>query len=377
MTCASVKFSGSRPPNPSRRHGMRLKLIALENFRNIESLRTPLPHSRLAIIGPNAQGKSNFLEAVSLLSHLRSFRTKNSRQLIRENQSEGRVLWQIEHETEGDLEIILSLKGARKSVRLNDRGVQRLADFVGRFPVVTCCQEDRLLLRGAPALRRSFIDGFICGLSPDYFRHLSRFQEALQLRNAALKKEETPSQLYVSYEAAMAEHAAALIAARAVESKTLEAQLRDTYLSFSDADEEPCLTYRPHQSSEDAGYWKELWARERPRDQIMQSTRHGPHRDDWELILRGRDAGDFGSDGQQRGLVVALRLSEARIWEVRTGTRPVLLFDDVLNELDQRRREAFWNFVPPEQQVIATGTRPPEGEGWHYWTVQKGIFQLG
>jgi DNA replication and repair protein RecF len=118
-----------------------------------------------------------------------------------------------------------------------------------------------------------------------------------------------------------------------------------------------------------------LQARNRPRDTLLKSTERGPHRDDLELVLNGRPARQFASEGQQRCLVIALRLAQAAYFKAQGGITPVLLCDDVLGELDPSRRARFWASLDHDPQVIATGTSLPEGKDWQLLSVTQGVVR--
>ena len=148
------------------------------------------------------------------------------------------------------------------------------------------------------------------------------------------------------------------------------------YSQLCDAAEPAGLDYRPNFPTPDAEALRTRWAAGRARDALFRVTLTGPHRDDFKLTVRGLDAKDYASEGQQRSLVLALRLAQAAWFREKSGVRPVLLADDVLGELDAIRRRRFWSAIDPESQVIATGTRLPEGESgtWQVFAVAGGTF---
>ena len=132
------------------------------------------------------------------------------------------------------------------------------------------------------------------------------------------------------------------------------------------------LVYAPDTGAVTAEEHAALQAKNRPRDTLLKSTERGPHRDDVDLLLNGRPARQFASEGQQRCLVIALRLAQAAYFKAQGGITPVLLCDDVLGELDPSRRARFWASLDGDPQVIATGTTGPEGEGWQVLRVESG-----
>jgi DNA replication and repair protein RecF len=180
-----------------------------------------------------------------------------------------------------------------------------------------------------------------------------------------------------AFEAVMAPEAAALLAARTAATAELGAHLTTAYDRLTDgAPEKPELAYLPDASPDTPEGWCALWGASRARDLIMKTTARGPHRDDFAFRLANHGAKSFGSEGQQRGLVVAWRLAEAAWQHARTDIAPLVLADDVLGELDPARRAGFWRAARAVAQVIATGTTRPATEevAWEVWGVDKGVF---
>lgn len=354
---------------------MQVEWIGLENFRNLEPLHLQLPTGKLALVGPNGQGKSNFLEALSLLSFGHSFRTRQSRNLIREGAGTARLFWKIRTQEEpgNPSEVLLQLEGQKRKLSIDNQWMRRLGEFVGKFPVVTCSQEDRLLLRGPPGSRRVYLDSLLSTLRPGYFDALVTYQRALKQRNASLKQASTAQPaLLRSFEIKMAESGHRLVRERNEMVAELKTIFAETYLAFAEKTERPDLRYKPDVEAASVQDLVNRWEKDRNRDLILQTTRHGPHRDSMEIFLQGHPAGNFGSDGQQRGLVLALRLAELSLLRIHHTTRPLFLLDDVLNELDAYRREAFWAMMDEPSQIVATGTERPAGKGWALWTVSQG-----
>ena len=173
----------------------------------------------------------------------------------------------------------------------------------------------------------------------------------------------------------LAEHGAVLIAARQVGLVALGESLTAAYAQIADNAEPAGFAYAPDVEVDATG----LLARfhqNRSRDRAMRTTSSGPHRDDFDFMLKGKAAKDFASEGQQRALLLALRLAQGEWFRIKSGVRPVLLADDVLGELDPVRRGRFWAAVPAEAQVIATGTIVPDGDlgAWQIFKVNEGKF---
>ncbi len=361
---------------------MQLRRLHLQDFRNLALARLELGGAREFFCGPNGQGKTNLLEAVGLLGALRSFRGAEPRELIRHGAMEARVWMEVEHEHDGLTEIEITLRPTRREVAINAVRCHRLADFLGRFPTVALSSHDLQLLRGAAALRRRALDLALASQDAGYFQSLRRYQQALDERNALLRgPRRAGAEELAAFETLMADEAVTVTAARAAACAAMDGYLRAAYAQLAGAvEEKPGVAYAPESEAATPEAWRALWADGRARDVLAKTTRQGPHRDDFYFMLDGQRARAFGSEGQQRGLVVAWRLAQAAWLRERTGVQPILLADDVLGELDPERRAGFWRAAAlldsRVAQVLATGTTLPAGtaEGWAVWKVNAGEF---
>jgi DNA replication and repair protein RecF len=210
-----------------------------------------------------------------------------------------------------------------------------------------------------------------------YLAALQAYSRALAARNSLLRRRDPGATGEIAaFEQALAPAGARIIARRASGVSELAAEMAVAYGRMCGGAEEGSVAYRP---SSGAGSGDELLAElqaGRARDLQAGMTLSGPHRDDLGFGVRGADAGDFASEGQQRSAVLALRLAQAAWFHARSGVRPVLLADDVLGELDSGRRERFWAAIDPQSQVIATGTRRPDRAlgDWQVFSVAAGCF---
>ncbi|HTB81160.1 MAG TPA: DNA replication/repair protein RecF [Opitutaceae bacterium] len=356
---------------------MRLRTLTLQHFRNIALARLELAGRRQFLVGANGQGKTNFLEAAGFLTALRSFRGNDASVLIGHGQAEAAIACTIEHERLGETVVTMRLRPGGKEVQCDGTRVTRLADYLGRFPTVVFSSQDQLLMRGAPALRRRWLDLTLAALDAGYLRALQTFHRALAERNSLLKQGKTGAAELGAFEHVLAPAAAELTVHRAAAVPELAGSVEKFYAQLA-ADAEPVgMVYVPSFAATDAASILTILEKNRGRDAQWRTTLAGPHRDDVEFTLGGRGARDFASEGQQRSLVLALRLAQAEFFQKKSGVTPVLLADDVLGELDPARRRRFWAALTPDAQVIATGTSLPEGEAatsWQVFTVRGGEF---
>jgi DNA replication and repair protein RecF len=355
---------------------MRLRSLTLRQFRNVGDAALAFAGRQQFLVGANGQGKTNLLEAAGFLTALRSFRTTDGRLLIGHGQAEASIVAEVEHEREGDARIAIRLGRDGRELWCDQERVTRLADHLGRFPTVVFSSQDQQLVRGAPAGRRRWLDLTLASMDAGYLQALQTYARALAGRNALLKRGAADARELGAFEQTLAPAAAELIARRADGVNALAAATQAAYSLLSDAAEPAGLAYAPDFPEASAGALCAKWEAGRARDAQFRTTLTGPHRDDLALTVRGTAAKDFGSEGQQRSLVLALRLAQTAWFREKSGVRPVLLADDVLGELDPARRRRFWAAIDPASQVIATGTSLPDAElgEWQVFEVKDGAF---
>ena len=354
---------------------MRLRRITLQHFRNIAFTELEFTGRQQFFVGDNGQGKTNLLEAAGFVSALRSFRTAETKILIAHGQSEAAVACEFDHERFGVTKLVIKLRLGGKEVWCDGEKVTRLGDYLGRFPTVVFSSQDQQLIRGAPSLRRRWLDFTLAAMDTSYLQALQAYHKALAERNALLKRGAGAGELG-AFERPLAVAAAELQVKRAAGVEELAAHVAAAYAQIADGAERAGLRLAPDITAENAAAWAGVFEKNRGRDQQFRTTIAGPHRDDLVLTLEERAARDFGSEGQQRSLVLALRLAQVSFFRVRSGVEPLLLADDVLGELDPARRRRFWATLGVERQVIATGTSLPDAElgAWEVFNVSGGTF---
>jgi DNA replication and repair protein RecF len=342
-----------------------LTTLRLADFRNYTSLDfTPAPGLNV-FVGPNAQGKSNLLEAIAMLATGKSFRARRESELIRAGTQRAEIA--------GDARVPAGMvllrasiarigAGARKTFDVNGSPVG-FARFLGRARVVTFVPSDLQLVAGGPALRRAFLNGALAQLSPTYYRELARYTKVVQQKAALLRGAIAPDRdLLLAYNDELLEPGAALIAARAAFVADLAGAADAVYARWPGTAERLEITYVPNGGESPVP----------PRDALAaalagsleaeirrKTTLVGPHRDDVRLTIDGRPLDAFGSQGQQRTAVLALKVAEYETMRARAGDAPILLLDDVLSELDAERAGGFLAAVGRFEQAFLTTTDLP------------------
>ena len=346
---------------------IRLQRLELMRFRNISHLELRIEAPRLLVVGANGEGKSNLLEAVELLGSLRSHRAGLDRDLIQQHQTSARLQGTT---AEGDLlQLDLRRSGGRQASR-NGKLLERQQDLLGNLRCVGFSALDLELVRGEPALRRHWLDRVVLQLEPLYSELLSRYGRLLRQRSQLLRRpmgQAEPGALLDAFDAQMALVGTRLHRRRQRALQRLEPLASHWHQRLSGGREQLTLDYCsgsvPPTSEADRNS-EEVWCQtlqEQLRQQRADELRLGqcgvgPHRDEIALMLQGQPARRYGSAGQQRTLVLALKLAELELVQQVVGEPPVLLLDDVLAELDPDRQQLLLAAVGQGHQCLVSAT---------------------
>ena len=349
---------------------MYLKTLHLRYFRNYQEQRVDFIAPKTILVGNNAQGKSNLLEAVELLATLRSHRMARDRDLVREGEAFGQVNATLERQT-GIIDLSLTLRRAgRRTVALNSEYLRRQLDFLGVLNAVQFSSLDLELVRGGPEQRRHWIDTLLIQLEPVYAYILQQYNQVLRQRNAFLKARgerlevrgsDSDSELAV-WNAQLAAVGARVIRRRSRGIERLAPIASAWHASISDRTEILQVKYAPNvpltqgSPEEVQQAFLEKIAQRVIAEQHQGTTLVGPHRDEIELTINQTPARQYGSQGQQRTLVLALKLAELKLIEEVIGESPLLLLDDVLAELDPNRQNQLLEAIQDRFQTLITTT---------------------
>jgi DNA replication and repair protein RecF len=332
-------------PESSPDNAPHVASVSLTDFRNYARQVVELSPGLNVIAGPNAQGKTNFLEAIHLLSTTRLLRGMRDAEAVREGAKRAVVEAELGH-VSTKIGIILEA-GIRKRAQLNGMNLPRAADLIGRLPSVCISAADMEIVRGEPADRRMFLDIEISQLYPAYLDHLTHYKRALDQRNALLRNSQEflqPTELFEPWEEQIAHHGAALREYRQRFVADIE-PLASRHHGFMGDGEVLTVTYAPRDEAGSPLELMEALASGRSSDVHRGGTGVGPHRDELLVQTAGRDARLFGSQGQQRTAVISLKLGVLQHAAEHLGASPVLLLDDILSDLDERRRAMLIELV--------------------------------
>ncbi|MGF1482005.1 MAG: DNA replication/repair protein RecF [Cyanophyceae cyanobacterium] len=350
---------------------MFLTSLNLRSFRNYTEQQIEFQAQKTILVGNNAQGKSNLLEAVELLATLKSHRATRDRDLVLAGATAGQILASVER-AYGTAELGMTLRSSgRRTVMLNQENLRRHLDVLGVLNAVQFSSLDLELVRGSPESRRNWLDTLLIQLEPIYARILQEYHRVLRQRNALLKEirqrqgdaEFVPdlAQLRL-WDEQLAAAGSRVTRRRARVLDKLAPLAQAVHAEISGDTEVLEVKYAPNVVwTEDAPEqvqqaFLEKIEQRRTAEQHQGTTVVGPHRDDIELTINETPAKSYGSQGQQRTLVLALKLSELKLIEEVVGEPPLLLLDDVLAELDPSRQDQLLDTIQDRFQTLITTT---------------------
>lgn len=371
---------------------MHLTHLSLTNFRNYGRLELDIPLGTTLLHGRNAQGKTNLLEAIYYLATSRSPHADKDQQMINWDAAQtddpivvGRLVAQVATQTESrhiEIRLILeknrgvgsSQRSFRREALVNRRKV-RLMDLLGNLRVVLFLPEDMQLITGPPNGRRRYMNITLCQIDPIYCRNLSQYNKTVEQRNALLRQigegVGSPDMLPI-YDDQVVELGSHIFSRRIqfLDNMGREAK-RIHYEELTGGAESIRLSYQPRLNGNgghhpngraNSASIQEQFAhalkQNRTADIARGVTTIGPHRDDWQFEIDGRALSSYGSRGQQRSALLALKMAEINWMAAQTGETPILLLDEVAAELDTQRRALLLNYIQKSTQAIVTATDP-------------------
>lgn len=340
---------------------MRLKEIELNGFRNYESLSLTFHDKLNVFIGQNAQGKTNLLEAIYFLSLTKSHRTPRDKEMIKFDKEEAYVSGRVEN-LRSTIPLSLAITKKGKRAKVNHLEMSKLSEYIGHLNCVLFAPEDLEIVKGAPQVRRSFID-IECGqISKVYLAHLSNYKRLLQQKNQYLKERHVDSVIISVLNEQLAVEAAAVILKREAFIKTLSKYAKRIHSDISNGIETLTVNYHPNIKHDDdnkdtlSAFILEEYENVLDKEIERRQTLIGPHRDDIKFLINGFDVQTYGSQGQQRSTALSLKLAELDVIKEEIGEYPILLLDDVLSELDESRQAHLLTSIRDRVQTFVTTT---------------------
>lgn len=346
---------------------MFIKSLNIKSFRNIKTLKINFSEGINLLIGDNAQGKTNLLEAIYYLSTGRSFRTKRDNECISWENPDAVSFF------EGEIcknlcliKISTAISKTTKQVQMNSKKIGRLADLIGNLRAVLFLPTDLNLIKGSPSHRRDYLDMEISQIDNSYLANLQDYQEVLKQRNMLLKKISKSlakeSHLEI-WDKQFIELAWKITKKRSDFLNNIEPIVASLLKNISEDAEKVEIKYA-HSAGVKKNLQEDIFKPDLAnilKKQLSENIRYnnttsGPHRDDFSVNINTHNLKMYGSQGQQRSCVLALKLAEVQLMKQLTGEYPILLLDDVLSELDEHRQNHLFDNIPDNVQAIMTST---------------------
>lgn len=324
--------------------------VNLINVRNIKQASISFGHTNL-LVGDNAHGKTSVLEALFLLAFTKSHRTNKEKEMIHHNESMSHIQATVESQNyQTTYQIDLD---EHKKTSINNNLITKVSDYVGNISLIMFSPDDIQIIKGEPSLRRRFFDMDVGQVNKYYLHELIMYRQLLKRRNEQLKitKSKTDEYLIVITER-IALYGEQIVEKRKEFIGELNPFIQDVHRVLSQSDEKLEIRYQPKYAGR---LFQDLMDKV-DQDIHQQTTTIGPHRDDFEVFLDGKDIAKYGSQGQLRSAILSIKLGVAKYIEHIKKDPPILLLDDVFSELDEHRIKGLFQLLSASTQTIMTST---------------------
>ena len=339
---------------------MIIKKISYKNFRNIERASIEMSPSVTVFNGLNGQGKTNILEGVYFFAGGRSFRTVHENELVRFGEEYGQIeMTFFDGKRDNEMLFRFVPRIGKRFCSLNGVPITRLSEVVGKFRAVLFCPEHLSIVKDGPSVRRKFIDHALSQTDTEYLKSLQRYNALLSQRNALIKmardrRDDNIFLLSDVYAEQLATEAEIISEKRDLYVSRLSILTDEIISDMTSGKENSKLIYQTRKTKEE---YMSLLTENRERELRFGATLYGTHKDDIEIMLNGREARSFGSQGQQRSVALSMKIAEGELSKEVSGTYPVFLFDDILSELDLARRQYLLAGMTGRQVIITSCDR--------------------
>jgi len=347
---------------------MRIKRLKVENFRNLEKLDIEFSDGVNIIYGNNAQGKTNIIEAIYIFSFGKSFRANRDIELLKFDKEY--FLSNIEiikKDRELEMDFGFDRLSNKKMIKVNGVIQKKISDIIGKLNVVVFKPEDIKIVTDAPSVRRKYIDYLISSISKGYLENITKYKKVLEERNTLLKEiklrlkgsknlDETDSNFLDVYDKLLSKLNCEIYNERKKVIEKLNNYIYGIHLKLTENyinNEKLHIKYVSNVEEDIQKMYNDL-IKSRLNDINKGYTSFGIHRDDYIISINSLDVSIYGSQGQKKSSIISLKLSELKVIEEVIGEKPVLLLDDYMSELDERRRLKFLDIIEDIQIIITT-----------------------
>lgn len=360
---------------------MKVEKVVLQNFRNYKEQEITFLDGLNVICGLNASGKTNLMESIFVAAIGRSPRTKNEKEMIRMGEDRAYIHLDLEKKYRSHKINVEIDKTEGKKISVDGAKISRLGELIGLLAVVYFSPDELKMIKEAPQERRRFMDLSLSQESKPYYVALSRYNNLLQQRNKLIKTVDYAefSQTAFIWENQMADVEADIILKRRTFIEKIGNIANDYHFKIAGENEDISLIYEPCVEGEDRDTLRAALSAKleesHQKDYELGYTSVGIHREDFNITSKGIDLRKFGSQGQQRTAALVIKLAEIEYYYKESGEKPVLLLDDVLSELDERRRTALLEATAGTQTLITCTEFNEKVTDYHKISIHKGCLE--
>jgi len=357
-----------------------LKNISISQFKSHNSTKIELEQGVNCVTGKNGAGKTNVLDAIYCLLNGKSYFQITDSLCILLGESYFLLKGAVQNEKELTQLMVSFQTGKRKSIKINDESVTKLADYFGRYPCVVIAPDDVEIINGESEQRRRFFDYMLSVVDSDYLKHLSAYNKVLESRNKTLKvfleNDNFDAILLDFYDTKLELHGSYLFNVRQQSTAIFETYFNEAYSEIATSTEVPVFKFisKLHESD-----FKEGFSKTQSKDRILGRTSFGTHRDDWSFELNTMPLKKTGSQGQIKSFLIALKLAMYNFIYEKRNVKPLLLLDDIFEKIDSSRMQQLVQIIskPKMGQVIITDTNKERVEEYFKGRREVIFFEIG
>ena len=334
---------------------MILTKLQLKNFRNYDNLDLNFNKKINIFIGNNAQGKTNILESIYVLSLTKSHRTNKDLYLIKQNSLFTKIIGTInDNDIINKYEVLINENGKRVSI--NDKPLKKVSEYLSKINAIMFCPDDLEIIKGSPQERRSFFNISISGFNNNYVRYLNEYNKILKTRNEYLKNYEIVNKDYLDVLTnKLIDLNIYIYNERKKYVETINKYLKDIYKDIT-GKENIILKYDSFMDNDDRNELEDKFNMVYNNELFQKVTLLGIHKDDFSIFIDDVKINNYGSQGQHRIAILCLKLTEIKIYEEEYDKKPILLLDDIFSELDSTKKTNIIKFIKNDLQVFITST---------------------
>ena len=330
---------------------MYINKLKLKNFRNYESLDIELDKGLNVFIGNNAQGKTNLLEAIYIMAIGKTYKSHKDTEFIKWD-TDDLYMQTIVYKRDREENIqIYNDKNKRKKIIINDISIKRVSNLLGIINIVIFTPDNLLFFKSGPDVRRQYFDAQISQIDRLYFENITKYYKIVKQRNNLLKNYNVSRETLSIWDEQLLKYGREIISRRKKYISDLQEIIFDIHNSLTTNNENIKILY--NNNIDEEGFENEL-NKNFEEEKKYGYTMTGPHKDDYGFVINDKDVKKYGSQGQQRTVILSLKFTEIEVIKKQTGENPILLLDDVLSELDRKRQEHLVKYIQKVQTILTT-----------------------